>query len=476
MRTLQNYIGGRWVDQIDSGVITLVDPTTGTPRVKLPAGSEADIDAAVASAGGACRFWADLSLDERLTVLSRAADNLEDHIGELAVLEYQEMGKPVTVAEEFLAAGVGVLRSAIADARKYPFLEEIADENGIRTVTLHRPLGIIAQIIPWNFTVTATLLALGPLLAAGNCVVLKASEKAPLSAERMAQVIGLPPGVLNVVFGDVRAGAPLAAHPDVELVHFTGSIASGRSVALAAGGRLARTVLELGGKDPVIVDRDADPVSTARAVAYATFVNTGQICTSMERIYVHREIADEFVKALVDEARTYLSGDGAQPEVKIGPLVDERQRRIVQDHVDDAVSKGAKIQIGGSIPGGPGFFYPATVLTDVTSEMVIMQEETFGPVAPVQVVDSFEEALTLAADSEYGLAVTIYTHDLQHAKAATALPAGMVWINQWQGGGMVRMYEPAKASGSGATGSRAAFDGATRAVSVSFDFSTDPLN
>jgi acyl-CoA reductase-like NAD-dependent aldehyde dehydrogenase len=469
MRRLRNFINGEWVDSAGDDWIELVDPTVGRAQALVPAGTAADVDLAVRAASVAAPGWAATSLDERLECLERAAARLDAGIDELALLEYREMGKPLGIAADFVRAGVEVLRAAVADARSYPFTEPMGTVGHIRTVTVHRPLGVTAQIIPWNFTVTAALLGLGPLLAAGNTVVLKPSEKAPLSAERMVELLGLPPGVLNVVFGDARAGAPLAEHPLVELVHFTGSVASGQAVAVATAKRLCRAVLELGGKDPVIVDSDVDPVATAEAVAYAAFVNTGQICTSMERVYVHEAIADDFLAALVAQAEAHVSGDGAHPETKLGPLVDERQRRIVQRHVDDAVGRGAKLLVGGVVPDGPGFFYPATVLTGVTPEMLLFEEETFGPVAPVQVVSSFEEAVRLASDNVYGLAATVFTRNPAHASAAREIPAGMVWVNQWQGGGLVRMYEPARHSGMTATGGRAAFDAATRAVSVNDD-------
>ncbi|MCR5979538.1 aldehyde dehydrogenase family protein [Gordonia jinghuaiqii] len=469
MRELQNHIDGAPVPSRGRERIDLIDPTTGLIQATQPAGCVEDVDHAVAAARSASGQWAALTVTERVTMLETAADRLAADIPELARLEYREMGKPIGLAEEFLAAGIEVFRSGIDDARHYRFVEEISEHGGIRTVTVHRPVGVVAQIIPWNFTVTATLLGLAPLLAAGNCVVLKPSEKAPLSALRMVETLALPPGVMNVVLGDRRAGEPLADHSDVGLVHLTGSVAAGRSVQAATGRRMTRAILELGGKDPVVIDAGVDPVKTAAAVAYGSFVNTGQICTSMERIYVHREIADEFIAALVAEAATYRCGDGADPRTKMGPLVDERQRQIVQRHVDDAITKGATVLTGGSLPDSAGYFYPATVLTDVTSDMVVMREETFGPVAPVQVVDTFAEGIRLACDSEFGLAATVYTDRAEHARAALDISAGMVWINHWQGGGMVRMFEPARNSGLGATGGRAAYDAATRAVSVSHD-------
>lgn len=283
---------------------------------------------------------------------------------------------------------------------------------------------------------------------------------------RLLELAELPPGVVNLVLGDARAGIPLAGHEQIQLVHFTGSVATGKRVGAAAGERLHRAVLELGGKDPVVVDAGVDPVATAQAVAFGAFINTGQICTSMERIYVHRDVAEPFVEALVAAAESFPVGNGLDEGVVLGPLVDQRQRDIVVRHVEDAVRKGAKVRAGGIVPAGKGFCYPPTVLTEVDDSMLVLTEETFGPVAPVVVVDAFEEGLERASQSEYGLAATVYTDDPDHIAAAARIPAGVTWVNQWQGGGPERLYEPARDSGMGATGARAAYDAATRPSSV----------
>ncbi|MCK9249903.1 MAG: aldehyde dehydrogenase family protein [Solirubrobacteraceae bacterium] len=464
--TLHHRIGDAWTTG-SGGTIDLVDPATQRVIARLPTGSPEDVDAAVAAAAAAQPAWAALPLEDRLSRLERFADALEAHAAELAELECREMGKPVDIGEAFVLSGVEVLRASIADARTYAFVETQVDTDEQLKRVLRRPLGVVAQIVPWNFTVAATLLGLGPLLAAGNAVVWKPSERAPLSGVRMAELADdLPPGVLNLVLGDRRAGEPLADHPDVGLVHFTGSVPSGRSVAGSAAGHLRRAVLELGGKDPVVVDAGVDVDATAEAVAFGAFVNTGQICTSMERIYVHRDVADAFVAALVAQAEQWTMGDGHDEGVRLGPLVDERQRRIVHEHVTDAVRDGATVLTGGEPPDRTGFFYPATVLVDVDDDMLIMREETFGPVAPIKAVDSFEEGLRRAADSRFGLAATVYTTDPDHAALCDALPVGVVWVNEWQGGGLARTYEPAGDSGSGATGGHAAYDAATRPVTV----------
>ncbi len=466
MHDYRNLIHGTWVASASTDGIRLVNPATEEGLGVLPAGSDADVQDAVESGLSALPGWSASALPERLDMLEGVAAAVEAHAEELAALECAEMGKPVSVALAFITGSVAEFRAGIEMARTYPFIHEAVRDGDGRSLEVRHPLGVVALIVPWNFTVASVLLSLAPLLACGNTVVLKPSEKAPLSAVRLLEVLDLPPGVLNLVLGDGRAGAALSGHPDIALTHFTGSVATGRSVAVANAGRLRRSVLELGGKDPVLIDDDVDPIDTAREVALGAFTNTGQICTSMERIYVHRDIAAAFTDALVAEAERYAYGDGHDLDVRMGPLVDETQRQTVVTHVDDAVARGARIRTGGTVPPGPGFFYPATVLTGVTDDMLIMNEETFGPVAPVQVVDSFEEALAKAASTRYGLAATVYSNNPEHVEAAYHLPAGIVWINQWQAGGPSCAFEPAGQSGLGITGGTASFDAATRPTRV----------
>ncbi|MEU6552265.1 aldehyde dehydrogenase family protein [Streptomyces sp. NPDC046915] len=466
MQTLQHLIGGVWEDSSDDAYTDVVDPATEEVVARAPAGSPDDVDRAVAAAVRAQPAWAALPVHERVARISAWADAVAEHAGELAELECREMGKPVGIGRTFVAGAAAGLKEAAGQALSYRFEDTVDGPEGSTTRILRHPLGATAVITPWNFPVAMVLGALGPLLAAGNTVVVKPSERSPLSAVRLFELLDLPPGVVNLVLGDARAGAPLAGHDRIRLVHFTGSVDAGRKVAADAGGKLHRTVLELGGKDPVVVDAGVDPKATAAAVAFGAFLNTGQICTSMERIYVHQDIADAFVDALAEAAAAYQAGDGRREDVMMGPLVDERQRAIVRRHVADAVERGAKIRAGGVEPDGKGYFYPATVLTDVDESMLVMREETFGPLAPVVVVPSFEEGLERAGRSRYGLAATVYTNDDDHVAAAARLPAGVVWVNQWQGGGPERLYEPAGDSGMGATGSTAAYDAATRPAAV----------
>ncbi|MEW2567397.1 aldehyde dehydrogenase family protein [Streptomyces sp. NPDC047070] len=480
METLQHYIGGRWAEPAGEDVVAVVNPATEETFAQFRAGGADDVDRAVAGAVAAQPGWAALTVARRVELIHAWADTIAAHAAELAELECREMGKPVGIGQSFIAGAVAGLKAAADQALTYPFTETVTGTDagaadagtgpaGGRTDIVRHPLGVTAVITPWNFPVVMVLGALGPLLAAGNTVVVKPSERSPVSTVRLfelAAATGLPPGVLSLVLGDARTGAALTEHEDVRLVHFTGSVGAGRAVGTATGRRLSRSVLELGGKDPVVIDAGVDPVATAQAVAFGAFINTGQICTSMERIYVHERIADEFVEALVAAAGTFTVGDGLDPATMLGPLVDERQRDTVRRHVEDAVHKGATVRAGGAVPDRPGYFYPATVLTGVDDTMLVMTEETFGPVAPVTVVSSFEEGLARAADSRYGLAATVYTDDPDHIAAAARLPVGVVWVNQWQGGGPERLYEPARDSGMGATGARAAYDAATRPAAV----------
>ncbi|MEV0830255.1 aldehyde dehydrogenase family protein [Nonomuraea rubra] len=460
MKTLQNLIGGAWQDARGAGFHDVVNPATEEAVARCPSGSPEDVRLAVDAAVAAQPSWAALPVADRVARLTRWADTVAAHAGELAEAECREMGKPVALGTAFIGGAAQAFKAAVAEALDYPFEETIAGPDGGSTTIVRNPLGATAVIVPWNFPVPMTLGALGPLLAAGNTVVLKPSERSPLSAVRLLELMDLPPGVVNLVLGDSRAGAPLTADERIGLVHFTGSVEAGRKVGARSGGLLHRSILELGGKDPVIVDAGVDPVATAAAVAFGAFANTGQICTSMERIYVHQDVAEPFVAALVEAAGAYPAGD------VLGPLVDRRQRDVVVRHVTDAVERGAAVRAGGVVPEGPGFYYPATVLTGVDESMLVMTEETFGPVAPVAVVSSFEEGLERAGASRYGLAATVYTTDPAHAAAARRIPAGVVWVNQWQGGGPERLYEPAGDSGMGATGARAAYDAATRPTSI----------
>jgi succinate-semialdehyde dehydrogenase/glutarate-semialdehyde dehydrogenase len=316
---------------------------------------------------------------------------------------------------------------------------------------VYEPYGVAAVVVPWNDPIAIACGYLGAALVTGNTVVFKPSEKTPLSAVRLVEMFdGLPDGVLNLLLGDERAGRPLVTHESVDLVLFTGSVPTGRGILETAGSQLKKAVVELGGKDPMIVDSGVDPAWAAGEAATGSFANTGQICTSVERIYVHEAIAGEFLRELTARAESIRVGEGTEPDTEMGPLVDEGQRELVHRHVREAVEAGADLLCGGEVPEEPGFFYPPTVLSGVRSGMAVVDEETFGPIAAVEIVPSFDEALKKANETLYGLAATVLTPDQEHAaRAWRELAVGTVKINAVFGGAPGGAGEPRKASGLG---------------------------
>ena len=303
---------------------------------------------------------------------------------------------------------------------------------------VHEPRGVVTLLVPWNDPVAIACGQIAAALVTGNAVVFKPSEKTPLTGARIVELLDIP--ALQLLQGDARVGRPLAAHPDVDLVMHTGSVQTGREIADVVAGRLGKALLELGGKDALIVDQDVDPDWAAAQAALGAFANAGQICTSVERIYVHEAVAEPFIAALEREARGWT----------IGPLIDARQRELVHGHVTDAAQRGAEVRCGGEIPDGPGCFYPPTVLVGGDADAPVLRDETFGPVAAVQVVSSFDQALELADRTDYGLAATVLTKSPEHAqRAARELAVGTVKINAVFGGAPGGAAEPARLSGSG---------------------------
>lgn len=461
MLKLSNFIGGQWQGSVSGRTLQAAASDDGSIFATFPASSFDEVNRAVSSSRGAQNQWVSLPLDERLAMLRKFADRIESRAEEIAREEQREMGKPIAVAHQFLQAGLSAFRAALEDGGNYPFHTSIKGANG--TTEINRSaLGVVAQIVPWNFTVAQILVNLGPLLASGNTVIIKPSEKATPSACILFEENLLPSGVLNLVLGDGQAGKALAAHTDIDLVVFTGSIATGRKIAQAAGSNLNRSILELGGKDAAIVDVGVDVESVAMDVAAGSFLNSGQICTSMERIYVHQDIAESFLPALVEASKIFAEGG----RMAIGPMVDNDQARIVAEHVSDAVALGAEVIAGGIPTEVNGNYFPPTVLTGITGNMLIAQQETFGPVAPITVVDSFATALELARESEYGLAATVYSNNAENLAAARDIEAAVIWINGWQASDGIRQAEPARSSGMGAMGGTLSYDAATRPTTV----------
>jgi len=435
-------LDGAWLSGPEE-LLEVRDPRTDELVGRVPLCGPAEVAAAVDGAVKAAPGWARTSPGDRSGLLKAAARALRERAEEIAELQAREGGKPLGDSRGGVEAGIGSLEQY---AELGPLHRGRALQGGWDSTDVMRfePRGVVVVLTPWNDPVAIALQGLAAALAAGNTVVFKPSERTPLSGGLVAEVLAeqLPPGVLQVLHGDGRTGAPLVASPQVDAVYHVGSSATGRSIAQACAATGAHPVLENGGKDAVVVDAGVDPAWAASQVAMGAFANAGQICVAVERVYVHEAVAEPFLAALVGEAQARE----ADPQ----PLVDRRQREIVSRHVEQAASAGAQVLTGGQVPEGAGAFYPATVLAGCTEDMDVMREETFGPVAAVRVVASFDEALAAAAQSSYGLAGTVLTPDFEHAqRAARELPVGTVKVNAVFGGAPGGAATPGRGSGQG---------------------------
>lgn len=431
--------------------IEVHDPATGelVGRVR-PAGPE-QVDDAVGRALAAAPGWARTSPADRAGMVRDAAGTLRGVAEELARLNETETGRPYD-------DGLGGVLAAAGTLEQYAELgplhrgRSLQGGWGATDLMVHVPRGVVGVLTPWNDPVAVAAGLLGAALVTGNTVVHKPSERCPHLGRRFADLLAehLPDGVLSVVDGAGPTGALIAGHDALDLVAHVGSIAAGRSIAQAAAGTGAKVLLENGGNDPLIVDAGVDPRWAAEQVALGSYANGGQVCVSVERVYCHRDVAEPFLAALAEEATRWVYRPSAPGEKALGPLVDRRQREHVHAHVAAAIAAGATVHVGGAVPDGPGAFYPATVLSGLTGDMAILREETFGPVAPVRVVDDFDAALAEAVDDPHGLAATVLTPDMEHAQRAwRELPVGTVKINAAFGGAPGGAAEPRGLSGTG---------------------------
>ena len=424
--------------QIRAGTIASVNPATGDLLRELECCTAEDVFTTVECARAAQTAWAELGVKKRIAILREFQKKLHERKSEIATAITREAGKPV--AEAMVTEVLVVLDAArfLID-NAYQLLRDEPLTHGNLATKLKRgrlvrePHGIIGIISPWNYPFSIPATETLAALVAGNAVVLKPSELTPLIAlelESLLHSAGVPKEVFRVVVGDGSAGAALLRAPMDKLI-FTGSVATGKRLAAAAAERLLPVVLELGGKDPMIVLDDADVGVASSAAVWGAFVNAGQACLSVERCYIHRNLYLEFVKACADKTQKLRVGNGMDPDTDVGPMIHEKQLRIVESHVQDAKDRGARIVAGGArLPKlGPNFYAP-TVLADVNHEMRIMHEETFGPVLPIMPFDSEDEAVRLANDSEYGLAASIFTRNSDRGeRVARRIHAGTVMVN-----------------------------------------------
>ena len=433
-----------------------LNPATGESLAEIPITSERELADAVARARAAQPAWGALSVEERADCLRGLGALLEEHAEELADLATREMGKP---RAQSLGEAKGWARHALVE------LEEVVEalqperyESGDSVSTLVRaPLGVVAAITPWNFPIGMPLQILVPALAAGNTVVFKPSELVPLVGAKLAELIQrlVPAGVLELVQGDGSVGAALVAS-EVDMIGFVGSRETGMRIMQSASSGLKRLVLELGGKDPLVVMEDADLEAAADCAVRHSLRNSGQVCCSVERVYVAAPIAEEFERLVVERAKEWTCGDGSLEGTKLGPMVSELQRSKVAAQVDEALTGGARLAYRGEVPAGAGYYYPATVLADVDEGLRISREETFGPVVSLTVFSgSEEEGVALANATPYGLGANVYTQDAERGlRMASRIHAGQVGVNQYLGSAPGLPWVGARQSGFGFLGGR----------------------
>ncbi len=433
-------IDGEWRASTDGADVPVTNPANGEEIARVSQATTADVGAALEAASRAFPVWASLSARERARIMHGAMDIFRRNLDDAARALTREHGKPLNDSIKECSYSADVIDFYAEEGRRLDGTHFAGDLGPTHSFVLKQPVGVVAAITPWNFPVDLLAWKLGPGLAAGCTFVIKPPSEAPLAATLFVKAFveaGIPPGVVNIVTGPGRTvGAELVTNPLSRKIAFTGSTATGLWIAEQAARQLKAVTLELGGSAPFVVCDDADLDIAVPEALRRAYSHTGQICISVNRIFVQRGVYEEFVARFTDAAsRLRVTADGlAEPDADMGPMINQAGLETVRQHVADAVERGAQIATGGKAPDGPqfarGYFYLPTVLTGVEREMRVMREETFGPVAPIARFDTLAEGIAMANDTPYGLAAYVYTNDLDRAfYAARHLRAGGVGIN-----------------------------------------------
>ncbi len=414
--------------------IPVVNPATEKVLDEIPNQGPEEVDRAVARARKAFGSWRRVPAHEKADLLHEIARGIRKRAEELSKILTQEGGKPLRENKDEMGWSASCFDYYAEIARNSRGRVIPSIEPSQLNLIVKEPYGVVAAIVPWNYPILLMAWKLAPALAAGNTAVLKPAEQTPLSTLAFEKIFDcLPKGTVEIVTGlGELTGEALVRHPDTSLVAFTGSLEVGKHVAKICADMVKKTHLELGGKDAFVVCEDSDLEIAVKAVAWASFLNTGQVCTSAERVYVQEGLYKPFLERLKAFTESLNVGDGFDPRTDVGPMIGAPYRRKVEEHVEEALKRGARLLAGGKRPEGlaRGYFYEPTVLADVNHSMTVMRDETFGPVCPVMPYRDFEEAIRLANDTIYGLGANIYTHDSRKVKRFfEEVEAGTIWIN-----------------------------------------------
>lgn len=430
------FIDGEWTAGTSGKSEPIINPATGKPIARLAHASTADLDRALAAADKGFKVWRATSAFDRYKVLRKAADLMRERAAGIGELMTQEQGKPLAEARAEAGAAGDLIDWFAEEARRTYGQIVPPRAHGVSQLVTREPVGPVAAFTPWNFPINQAVRKVSAALAAGCSVILKGPEETPASCAALIRAYadaGVPAGVVNLVFGvPSEISSYLIPHPVIRKITFTGSTAVGKQLAALAGQHMKRITMELGGHAPAIVFDDADVASAAKMLAGAKFRNAGQVCVSPTRLLVHESLYAKFVDAFVSAASAIQVGDGLQPDTRMGPLANSRRVEAMQSFVDDAVGKGAKLALGGKRIGTTGYFFEPTVLTEVPAHARVLNEEPFGPLAPIVPFSNFDDVVAEANRLPYGLAAYAFTRSLKTASAiGAAIESGMVSINHF---------------------------------------------
>ena len=440
--------------QLEAGTLTVpvINPATGEKLIDSPGVDKEQLDKAVKSAKSAFQTWKKTTYEQRRALLIRYADAVEARSEDLVKLLIAEQGKPLGAAKAEITRAIYIMRHLIQiDIKPEP----MTSEGGSRAELHYKPVGVVGAITPWNVPVILGLPKIASALYTGNTIVLKPSPFTPLTSLLLGEIAKdiLPKGTVNIVNGSIELGQWMTEHPDIDMINFTGSIATGKRVMASATQNMKRVTLELGGNDPAIVLSDVDPKKVAGKIFFAAFANAGQVCQAIKRLYVHEDIYEEMVSELTALANNVVLGDGFDPKVTMGPIQNLAQFNRVKEILEDtAALKGVRITCGGHALDRPGYFIAPTIVADIKEGTRLVDEEPFGPILPIIKFRDIDDAIHRANDTRFGLGGSVWTNDLQHGnEIAAQLETGVAWVNFHLGTSPDHPFGGVKESGIGRT-------------------------